>query len=78
MGQIEWLQRGAKARTTKAKGRIQNAEQLMKDLAELRSRNTQAGVLLYATVLPLAPEVPKSAPGFAARIDSGALGSPPR
>ncbi len=45
------------------------------------SNNTQAGVLLYATVLPLAPDVPKSAPGFAkaidplrqARVASGAL-----
>jgi len=35
----------------------------------LSSRNTQAGLLLYATVLPLAPDVPRSAPGFAAVID---------
>jgi len=28
------------------------------------TRNTQAGVLLYATLLPLAPETPKSAPDF--------------
>jgi hypothetical protein len=33
------------------------------------SRNTQAGLLLYATVLPLAPEVPHSAPDFAPWID---------
>jgi len=33
------------------------------------SRNTQAGLLLYATVLPLAPDVPRSAPGFAPWID---------
>jgi len=38
-------------------------------LTWLSSRNTQAGVLLYATVLPLAPDVPKSAPGFATYID---------
>jgi hypothetical protein len=35
----------------------------------LSSRNTQAGILLYATVLPLAPDVPGSAPGFATWID---------
>jgi hypothetical protein len=35
----------------------------------MSSRNTQAGLLLYATVLPLAPEVPRSAPGFATWID---------
>lgn len=36
-----WLQRGARARTTKAKGRIEDAEQLMSELAETRERNTQ-------------------------------------
>jgi len=35
----------------------------------LSTRNTQAGLLLYSTVLPLAPDVPKSAPGFAPYID---------
>jgi ATP-binding cassette subfamily F protein uup len=43
--EIEWLRRGAKARTTKAKGRIQQAGQMMDDLAELRTRNTQAAKL---------------------------------
>jgi hypothetical protein len=38
-------------------------------LTWLSSHNTQAGVLLYSTVLPLAPDVPKSAPGFAPLID---------
>ena len=33
-------------------------------LAWLSSRNTQAGLHLYATLLPLAPETPKSAPDF--------------
>ena len=37
-------------------------------LTWLSSHNTQAGVLLYSTVLPLAPDVPKSAPGFAEKI----------
>lgn len=36
-----WLQRGARARTTKAKGRIEDAEQLMQTLAETRERNAQ-------------------------------------
>jgi ATP-binding cassette subfamily F protein uup len=39
--EIEWLKRGAKARTTKAKGRIQQAHQMMSDLAELKTRNSQ-------------------------------------
>jgi hypothetical protein len=33
------------------------------------TRNTQAGVLLYSTLLPLAPETPKSAPDFGPIID---------
>lgn len=41
--EIEWLRRGAKARTTKAKGRIERANEMMSDLADLRTRNTQAG-----------------------------------
>ncbi len=41
--EIEWLRRGAKARTTKAKGRIQRAGEMMSDLADLRQRNTQQG-----------------------------------
>jgi len=39
--EIEWLQRGAKARTTKAKGRIQQANRLMGELDDLRNRNQQ-------------------------------------
>ncbi|HTL31363.1 MAG TPA: ABC-F family ATP-binding cassette domain-containing protein [Tepidisphaeraceae bacterium] len=41
--EVEWLRRGAKARTTKAKGRIERANEMMSDLANLRERNTQAG-----------------------------------
>jgi ATP-binding cassette subfamily F protein uup len=41
--EVEWLKRGAKARTTKAKGRINQAGQMMEDLAELKARNTSAG-----------------------------------
>jgi ATP-binding cassette subfamily F protein uup len=37
--EIEWLKRGAKARTTKAKGRIQQAHSMMADLADLKTRN---------------------------------------
>ena len=36
--EVEWLRRGPKARTTKAKARIQNAERLIDDLAESRDR----------------------------------------
>jgi ATP-binding cassette subfamily F protein uup len=41
--EIEWLRRGAKARTTKAKGRIERAGEMMSELADLRSRNAQQG-----------------------------------
>ncbi|MEA2711711.1 MAG: transport system ATP-binding/permease protein, partial [Phycisphaerales bacterium] len=41
--EIEWLRRGAKARTTKAKGRIDRAGEMISDLADLRQRNMQQG-----------------------------------
>ena len=37
--EMEWLRRGAKARTTKAKARIQNAERLIDELDESRARS---------------------------------------
>jgi ATP-binding cassette subfamily F protein uup len=37
--EIEWLRRGPKARTTKAKSRVQSAEELVSTLEESRSRN---------------------------------------
>lgn len=37
--EMEWLRRGPKARTTKSKARIQNAERLIGDLDESRSRS---------------------------------------
>ncbi len=40
--EVEWLRRGAKARTTKAKGRIEQAGNLIADLGELKYRNAQA------------------------------------
>lgn len=43
--EVEWLKRGAKARTTKAKGRVDQAGRMMEELAELKSRNTQAGAM---------------------------------
>jgi ATP-binding cassette subfamily F protein uup len=43
--EIEWLKRGAKARTTKAKGRIQQAANMMADLADLKTRNNQGGAV---------------------------------
>ena len=39
--EIEWLKRGAKARTTKAKGRIEAAHEMMAELDELKIRNAQ-------------------------------------
>jgi len=39
--EIEWLQRGAQARFTKAQGRIQQAGQMIEELAELKFRNAQ-------------------------------------
>lgn len=49
---IAWLSRGAKARRTKAKGRIKEAGQRMGQLADLKSRNTPskaAGIEFTAT-----------------------------
>ncbi len=44
--EIEWLRRGAKARTTKSKARIQDAEDLQEQLADVTQRNVKgtAGV----------------------------------
>ena len=39
--EIDWLRRGAPARTTKAKGRIDSAGQLIEELAEVKFRNSQ-------------------------------------
>jgi len=39
--EIEWLRRGPQARTTKAKARIDQAHQMIGDLAELKLRNSQ-------------------------------------
>jgi ATP-binding cassette subfamily F protein uup len=36
--EIEWLRRGAKARTTKAKARIDNAQEMISELADLNNR----------------------------------------
>ncbi|HEY9679044.1 MAG TPA: ABC-F family ATP-binding cassette domain-containing protein [Drouetiella sp.] len=38
--EIAWLQRGARARQTKSKERIENAGKLMDDLAEVKQRNS--------------------------------------
>ena len=37
--EIEWLRRGPKARTTKSKARIDNAQELIAELADLRARS---------------------------------------
>src|ERR1019366_9310228 len=41
--EIEWLKRGAQARTTKSKGRIQQAGELVSQLSDLKNRNAQQG-----------------------------------
>ena len=40
--EIEWLRRGPKARATKAKARINTANQLISELADLNSRTRTA------------------------------------
>jgi len=40
--EIEWLRRGAKARTRKSKARIDKANELIGDLADLNERNRLA------------------------------------
>ena len=40
--EIEWLRRGAKARSTKAKGRIKEAGRLIEELADSRARTIRA------------------------------------
>ncbi len=40
--EVEWLKRGAKARTTKAKGRIHEAERLIAELQEMKERTGPA------------------------------------
>jgi ATP-binding cassette subfamily F protein uup len=50
--EVEWLQRGARARTGKSSARIQEATRLSSDLEALRSRNApaaQAGIDFVAT-----------------------------
>ena len=40
--EMEWLRRGPKARATKAKARIDNAHELIGELADLKSRSRTA------------------------------------
>src|SRR5499426_1254959 len=49
--EIEWLRRGAKARSTKAKGRIKEADRLMAELDEARARGVTRtpGIALAAS-----------------------------
>jgi ATP-binding cassette subfamily F protein uup len=39
--EVAWLQRGARARTTKAKGRIEDAMELISELGDVKDRNNQ-------------------------------------
>jgi len=52
--EIEWLRQGAKARSTKARGRIKEAERLQQELAEARERGLRrpAGIELTASARP--------------------------
>jgi ATP-binding cassette subfamily F protein uup len=47
--EVEWLRRGPKARSTKAKARIQNAERLIDELDESRDRATGASATIDFT-----------------------------
>ena len=49
--EIEWLRRGAKARSTKAKGRVQAAGRLIEELGDARARAAvgTAGIDLFAS-----------------------------
>lgn len=44
--EMEWLRRGPKARATKAKARIDNAHELMAELADFRSRSQTASAAI--------------------------------
>ena len=44
--EMEWLRRGPKARTTKAKGRVQTAEQLISELDRAEARAVQSTVAI--------------------------------
>lgn len=41
-GEVDWLRQSPKARTVKASARVQEAERLIKELSEVRSRNKQS------------------------------------
>ncbi|MCB9378242.1 MAG: ABC-F family ATP-binding cassette domain-containing protein [Holophagales bacterium] len=43
--EVEWLRRGPKARTTKAKARVDQAHRLLDELAETRARTAEAGAV---------------------------------
>ncbi|MEA2164023.1 MAG: transport system ATP-binding/permease protein [Thermoanaerobaculia bacterium] len=47
--EVEWLRRGPKARTTKSKSRIQNAEGLIGELADSRSRSATSSAKIDFT-----------------------------
>jgi ABC transport system ATP-binding/permease protein len=52
--EIEWLRQGAKARSTKARGRIKEADRLQQELADARDRNVRrpAGIEIAASARP--------------------------
>jgi ATP-binding cassette subfamily F protein uup len=83
--EIEWRKRGAKARATKAKGRIQQAAVMMNDLADLKTRNNQGGAVeidfdatnRQTRKLIALKDVSKSVPkGSEVRVQGSAASSP--
>ncbi|MCP4898004.1 MAG: ABC-F family ATP-binding cassette domain-containing protein [bacterium] len=49
--ELEWLSRGSKARTTKAQSRVQGAERLQEELAEMKANEPgqQAGIEMFGS-----------------------------
>ncbi|HVR37577.1 MAG TPA: ABC-F family ATP-binding cassette domain-containing protein, partial [Thermoanaerobaculia bacterium] len=68
--EMEWLRRGAKARTTKAKARIQNAERLIDELDESRSRATTGSAKIDFTASDRKTKRLWSAKGLRKRMES--------
>jgi ATP-binding cassette subfamily F protein uup len=61
----EWLLRGAKARTTKQQARIQRADALAEEVADLRARNASRGLAIDFDALERSPKRLIEAKGIA-------------
>src|SRR5262245_43832020 len=71
--EIAWLRRGAKARSTKAQGRIKEASRLIEELEDSRARGLTATAGLHFTAAP-----PRTRPTLAARALPKSPGRRPR